>query len=577
MATPDQSYVRRLMTLHGWSLSQATAYANNHPEVNLPTTPLSNTPTTDSALSPGATLMGRGGGARSFAGYSPAAPVNITPKGVVTVNPATAVDPNDPATLEAIIKAQAKPNDPTAGVSIGSGGTNPLNNTPGSAGKKPAINLVGGTTYTNQYFEGDFGAGVPGYTNLPLQVNQNTKGQMVITRPDGAGNYNQVIIAVDPNDPTQYMVQDAVTGIASMLQKYPPGSKALADLKNTLAKTGKYKSAAAARKSGFDSGFDTDFLNAFTAQVNKNTFDNFTAAKNGQKTFSTVENTITNTPYSPLAGTRETTTTNITPQATALMQINTFMQEQLGRQATYKEVSDYTQSLNSYEKAHPDRNVVTTDALMFEKNRVTYAGASPEDQKAILVGVLYNELSAKGVNPDAISKSGGAIAQGMQAIQKTAADYGLGHIDNAAAIGSIIDASKVTASKMTNADTFNLVKETLKPGGSITNIETKLKEQAKLTYKPLASYIDAGGNVMDIANQFNALNQKYLETFTPTNVFDPTIQKALAGDGKNVMNSDDYIKMLKSDPSLGWSKTQNAREEAANYVTTIGKEFGFMA
>jgi len=577
MATPSPDYVKRLMSLHGWSLSQAIAYANNHPEVNLPTTPLSNTPTTSSTLSPGATLMGRGGGARSFQAYKPDVAVNITPQGVVTVNPSTALDPNDPATLEAIIKAMAKPNDPTSGVSIGSGGTNPLNNTPGSAGKKPAINLVGSTGYTNQNFENDFGAGLPGNTSLPLQVNQNTKGQYVISRPDGAGNYNQVIIAVDPKDPTQYMVQDAVTGTAAMLAQYPPGSKALQDLKATLARNGKYKSAAAARKSGFDSGFDSDFLSAFAAQVNKNTFDNFQAAKNGQKTFSTIENTLTNTPYSPYAGTRETTTTNITPQATALLQINSFMQEQIGRQATYKEVSDYTQALNSYERAHPDRNVVTTDALMFEKNRVTYAGASPEDQKAILVGVLYNELSAKGVNPDAISKSGGAIAQGMQQIQKTAADYGLGHIDNAAAIGSIIDASKVTASKMTNLDTFNLVKETLKPGGSISQIETKLKEQAKLTYKPLAGYITDGGNVMDIANQFNALNQKYLETFTPTNVFDSNIQKALAGDGKNVMNSDQYIKMLKSDPSLGWAKTQNAREEAANYITTIGKQFGFLA
>ena len=139
-------------------------------------------------------------------------------------------------------------------------------------------------------------------------------------------------------------------------------------------------------------------------------------------------------------------------------------------------------------------------------------------------------------------------------------------------LNSIVGAATFTNAKATNADTLKMMQETLVPGGSIDSVKTKIRAQAKEVYKPLASFIDQGGSVKDIADQFNSLNQKYLETYTPTDVFNPDIQKGLMGDGKSIMNMNDYIKMLKAKPE--WAMTVNAREEAANYANTILRNFG---
>jgi hypothetical protein len=56
---------------------------------------------------------------------------------------------------------------------------------------------------------------------------------------------------------------------------------------------------------------------------------------------------------------------------------------------------------------------------------------------------------------------------------------------------------------------------------------------------------------------------------------DPTIQTALKNNGnKGAMNLTDFDRMLRNDPR--WSKTQNAREEAAGYAQSILKSFGLI-
>jgi hypothetical protein len=143
----------------------------------------------------------------------------------------------------------------------------------------------------------------------------------------------------------------------------------------------------------------------------------------------------------------------------------------------------------------------------------------------------------------------------MQKIIQNASIYGLAHIDNAAALNSVI--------------------KTMQPGGDINTELAKQKEQAKLLYKPLSSYLDTGGTVKDIADYYNNLNGKYLETNTPTDVMHPDIQNALKGDGKSIMSENDYISLLKAKPE--WAKTMNAREQASQFATTILKQFGLLA
>lgn len=475
------------------------------------------------------------------------------------------VNPDDAASILQQIKDMAPPVDPTATKTSGTGGT---------TGGPVAIgaDMNSGANYSNNY-AADFTGGVSGST--PLQITTTAKGQTVITRADAAGALHQVVIIPNPSDPTRYMISD-VANIPTLANQYVAANGGIAAVKQQLDNGKWFANPRAAQTSVTNKNtLDDAFYAAFTRMMLANTLTNYNLGKGGYQSLIPITQTLTGQQVGGLAGTRNSTNYTITPAITADKDINTFIQQNLGRQATAKEQADYLKTLNDYEKAHPDRKTATTDQAGFEKTAFNYLGATQADKDAIKVALLHDELAAKGVNADAISASGGAIAQGMQGIQETAAKYGLGHMDNVNALGAIIDASKITASKMTNADTLALMNETLKPGGSVDQIYTKLKEQAKLAYKPLANYIDAGGTVKDIADQYNSITQKVLETVSPADVFNPDIQKALQGDGKgNLMSLNDYTIMLKNKPE--WMQTQNAKEEAANYANTILKSFGLV-
>jgi hypothetical protein len=247
---------------------------------------------------------------------------------------------------------------------------------------------------------------------------------------------------------------------------------------------------------------------------------------------------------------------NYTPKDIAALDITSFIRENLGRGATSEEVSNYVKSLAAFEKAHPQKSVVTTDALGIERNRVTYTGASEADKAAVKVAILAKSLADKGVDPSAISKAGGAIAQGMDQLKQTAAAYGIVGFNDAKALSTMINV--------------------IKPGGNIKNEQEKMKQVAKITYKNLASALDSGLTVKDVADQYSYYNQKILEQPGVTDVFNPYIQTALHNSGKSgLMTTDEYVKYLKNQPE--WAKTQNAREEAASYANTILKQFGLMA
>ena len=473
--------------------------------------------------------------------------------------------------VTADILNKATSSDPTAGgQTLTTGVLNPLTNKPiagsiptGNAGLSPYVNNV------NADFVGNPAAQIAPRLSTGIDKYGNQYVQLV-DLSTGAGH--KVYVFGDPDNTGQYQVVDYVRGAQDFIRSYtakgPNGVKELKDfLVSQKILTGK------AGRLALDQG---------------NVIDN-TTAKGVQKYLD--ELTTTNFNKGPQAGfipvggdtatgvssltTKAFSNTNFTPEDLAARDYTSFVQEQLGRGATAKEINDYTKALHDFEAAHPDRGTVTTDTLGVERNKVTYNGATAQDKQAIMVGMLFDALSKKGINPDDISAAGGALGRGMQDLQAYAASYGLGHIDKTHALNSIIEQTRFTAQKATSQDTLDMIKDTLKPGGSIDQKKTQIREQAKMVYKPLASYIETGGSVKDIADQYNNLNQKYLENYNPTDVFNPDIQKALQGDGKNIMGYQDYIGMLKAKPE--WAMTMNAREQAASFATDILKSFGMMA
>jgi hypothetical protein len=103
----------------------------------------------------------------------------------------------------------------------------------------------------------------------------------------------------------------------------------------------------------------------------------------------------------------------------------------------------------------------------------------------------------------------------------------------------------------------------------------KLISYASAKYAPFADRLKGGETVMDIA-------QPYLESYARTLEMNPqdvamtdvALQKALQGDGQQAATVWQFEQDLRKDPR--WGKTNNAKESAAQALTTIGRSFGMI-
>ena len=448
-------------------------------------------------------------------------------------------DPN--ALINQILK-NSNSTDPTATGTVFPQAISPLTNaTVGATGTLS-------DKYSATAFAQDFGGGIGALTS---EIDPKTR-RAYIAQQDAYGVKHEVAIIGNPDDPTQYQILDKATAVQLIINQYKSKPGGIQALKNQLfdrkilkGNTGK---ASLLAKDKIDGGL----VAALLIGVDNLTASNFNNSANKQ--FDSLSSYLSGT--QGYAGTRTSTNYTYTPKDIAAKDITSFIQQELGRGATAKEVADYTSALQTFEREHPQKSVVTTDRLNNVKSSITYTGATEADKLSVKVAVLNKALTAKGVDPSAISKEGGAIAQGMDALKQSAAAYGLVGYDDARALNTMIG--------------------TLKPGGDIKAEQEKMKQVAKVTYKNLASSIDQGLTVKDVADQYAYYNQKILEKPGVTDVFDPYIQKALHNDGKSgLMSTNDYVTYLKNQPE--WAKTQNAREEAASYANTILKQFGFIA
>lgn len=439
-----------------------------------------------------------------------------------------------------MLRQSATVSDPTAA----GGALSPLTNT--------VLNEKTGLAYAAGNWIADFqGAGGKPPT-LSYEFNPTSKEFVVVD----SRTKTQVVILGDPKNPQQYQVVDYNTALNTILAPYRAQKGGIDALKLQLVKRGAW-TAAAAKKS---IGEDRAFSNALLKIIDDMSRTNFTSGMT-QRLFAPFTSFLTGTAAGSLAGTKTSTGyfTTLTNEKAATDEISTFIKQYLDRGATAPEINAYKSALTKFEQEHPEKVVATvvTDATGTEKTRRqtrTVGGATETDKQAIMVGVMLDSLKKTGYNVDEISQSGGLLARGMDAIKKQAADYGV-QIDDKSALNSVLDA--------------------IKQGGSVETEKEKIKQKAKLQYKNLNAAIDAGLTVADVADQYNQIKQKTLETVSPLNVLDPDIQTALNNKGKNqIMNLNDWTVYLRNKPE--WGMTMNAREEAANWIKSLGREFGVL-
>ena len=406
-------------------------------------------------------------------------------------------------------------------------------------------------------------AGIPSTTitfnNLIPVYDQNTKS-WTTAYVDSTGAEKWAAMYADPSSPTGYSIStDQVSvrtqTIKALITQYGTLSKA----KTALAQQGLYKESGIGNSQALASVKSNTEDDAFDKVIDRSIGAiSRTNLLNGGQNVTDLASYVNGRPN--YAGTKNTVTVSETSKEAASVDIDAFMRKTVGRAATSAEFQDYYNNLHDYELKHPIRAKVTRDALGTETQRVQIEGPSQQDKTAILVGSVYKSILAAGKDPVAISKMGGDIAIAVQKLNQTAADYG---------VSDIYDSKK----------SFTSALSSILPGGSIDGELTKITALAKATpkYKAYAPLFDAGFTLTDIAKPGQTMANKLLEKSSPVQISDPLMQKYLLG-GANGGQMDDntFTQYIKSNPDLGWSKTQNAREEAAGYATTVLKAFGLM-
>lgn len=98
---------------------------------------------------------------------------------------------------------------------------------------------------------------------------------------------------------------------------------------------------------------------------------------------------------------------------------------------------------------------------------------------------------------------------------------------------------------------------------------------ATTLYPQYADQFKSGKTLSDIATPYIQQMGQILETDpTAIDIYDPTIQKALQGNGQAPTSMWDFQQQLKQDPR--WGTTQNAKNAAADVVAKIGQDWGFL-
>lgn len=244
-------------------------------------------------------------------------------------------------------------------------------------------------------------------------------------------------------------------------------------------------------------------------------------------------------------GPSTTTSRRITTRGDADEEVNTLFYNYLGRRATKKEREEFYKELNKAERSAAIRRTSS------EAGAVETGELIDENDRFFIFGKIAAP-AAKGTEVESLLKGGGRVAQDIMDLKEYAAQNGY---------------------RMNDEEARGMVNQTLtKRGITIETLKTKIRGVSRTVYSNLQ--LDDDIDVGDLGKQFARQKEEFLELAPGSvSIFDKDVQAALRNNGnKGVMDMGAYRVALKNNPA--WPKTQNAREEAAKFASTILESFG---
>jgi hypothetical protein len=253
------------------------------------------------------------------------------------------------------------------------------------------------------------------------------------------------------------------------------------------------------------------------------------------------------------AGTWKDTDLDLTTVGDAYREINDYMIDAVGRQATQEEKAAYYADINKREKASAVKTVSTRDATG-KVTEATRTGDFVTEEERINAknAIVINAL--KGTDAGELLKSakGSQVAVQIGELQKAAANYGQ-PISAGEALKYVIEGGP---------EKDALKKQT-----------ERMRLNAMTMYGNLKDHIRDGGNVKDIADQYALIKAKKLGIPVTDAFNDKDVKTALTKDG-GLMSTAEFARQMQANPL--WRQTDEARDIASDFASTILKSFGFM-
>lgn len=229
----------------------------------------------------------------------------------------------------------------------------------------------------------------------------------------------------------------------------------------------------------------------------------------------------------------------ITTRGDAKKMLNEYLTDLIGRNSTPEEEEEFYKRLHDKEgkAVQTSNNGVVTGSVMTEAER-------------LVIAANVARKSLVGTNLDSILKSskGSQVSIDIGKLQAIAADYGV---------------------PMTAAEALKYVSAGLGQQDYLKKQEERIKLVAKQLNPALASHIDAGGTVKDIADVYGLAKSTKLGTIVTDSTYDKDVMDAVT---KN-MSLADFERQLQKRPE--WRTTEEAHKVANDFASTILKSFGF--
>jgi hypothetical protein len=230
----------------------------------------------------------------------------------------------------------------------------------------------------------------------------------------------------------------------------------------------------------------------------------------------------------------------ITTRGDAKKLLNNYLNDLIGSPATAEEQSAFYAELN---KAENKATVTTVGG--------TTTGSVLQDSDRLIIATKIARKRLRGTNVDELlgSNIGSTVASDIASIQRYAAQYGI---------------------QMTAAEALKRVADGIGQKDYTAKQQERLRLMAKQLHPKLASHIDAGGTVKDIADEYAYAKSRKLGVPVPMSTTDADVMNAV----NSGMSVSDFNIAMQQKPE--WRMTEEARGIADNFTNTMLKTFGLV-